>query len=969
MSKYNQNDGPYPSNRGQLISPPNSGGSNGVMNGFPPTRSVGGPSPPPSIGRSSNGTNMYARSESGRSGRDDQNETVLGQHYIALREFLRGRDGKQLDPPSSKAKDKLQRLTSVQFLELSTDVYDELTRRQAYSRRANNGSGAPPFLPPEDNFHPKRNQARQKLSSLGQSRFRDLATDVFTELEGRFPQFVDGDIPRMGSSMSVRPSSRSQTPASDMNGYGAPRGTSRRRPSNASSIRGMTGPVGSDPYGIPPSPGLPPGDFSRPMQKQFQSNTIVPNKSTMVEEDDDPVIENGQDSSYGPGLDRVTSNRETERSAGSQRSNIQSEVSQDMFLPTSHSGADSNAPQTDKKLIEDYQQQVMELRERLDSMEDTMKRKDDELNSVLDGERSRATASNLEKKEWSDMRLRLENQLAQAGDARANMENQLAQAEDRIASLRNDMDRMRADRENEVRDLQDQIGQLEGEVDQARQDARQAAMNMNAMNVNNNKSNSANTDPQLLRENEELRAALKEQQAVTDEVRRSAQESLREMRMLSQKSNSAYERHDELEKTVETLEREVRDWRNRYARTKTQLRNMRASSLGLSIEQDAARYVREKGFTRENGLVKDVHVTKFQISIDELLQKARTDDPEKIIESMKRVVVCVRTITKDVDDSGPKSDDVMQEQGKLKQKVSSMANNFITASKNFASSAGISPVSLLDAAASHLVAAIVDLLKTVKIRATPAGELDDDDDGTITPVDSTGFFSPRSNGQSSMTTQDTLPPPRPFQGLGGSRASADSSAYSPISSPRDSVDPPFARRPMSRGNGGMNGGMAYMAINKNLPLAPTSNPYANINGAPPNGRNVEDLKIYLEDQTAVLVQSIQSLVGSIRGDSEISQITNEISNIVAVVDKVLDETNATGNAALSQRLGQCRDRLMDSSDRGNDIAAKGKGSQDREWRMWTQTLPPIAFEIARETKELRQKVEQIAGPRGDDQFA
>jgi predicted nucleic acid-binding Zn-ribbon protein len=707
------------------------------------------------------------------------------------------------------------------------------------------------------------------------------------------------------------------------------------------------------------------------MQKQFQSNTLVPNKSTMVEEDDDPVMENAQDNSYGLGLDRVTSNRENDRSVGSQRSNVQSEVTQDMYSPGLGSGANGfDVPQTDKKLIEDYQQQVRELRERLDSMEDAMKRKDDELNSVLDGERSRATAANLEKKELSDMRLRLENQIAQADDVRANLENQLAQADDFNASLRKDMERMRPAHENEVRELQDQIARLEGEVDQARQEARQATMNMSSMNANRGKS--GNADPQLRKENEELKAALKEQQAVTDEVRRSAQESLREMRMLSQKSNSAYERHDELEKTVESLEREVRDWRNRYARTKTQLRNMRASSLGLTIEQDAARYVRDKGFTQENGLVKDVHVTKFQISIDELLQKARTDDPERITDAMKRVVVSVRTITKDIDDSGPKSDDVMQEQSKLKAKVSSAANNFITASKNFANSAGISPVSLLDAAASHLVAAIVDLLKTVKIRATPAGELDDDDDGTITPVDSTGFFSPRSNGQSSMTTQETLPPPPPFQGLGGNRGSADSSAYSPISSPRESVDPAFNRRPMSRGgNAGMNGtGLAYMGFNKNLPPAPTSNPYGNmVNGTAANGRNVEDLKIYLEDQTAVLVQSIQSLVGSIRGDAEISQITKEISDIVAVVDKVIEETDASGNGALSQRLGTCRDRLLDAADRGSDIAAKGKGSQDREWRMWTQTLPPIAFEIARETKELRQKVDQIAGPGGDDQFS
>jgi hypothetical protein len=77
-----------------------------------------------------------------------------------------------------------------------------------------------------------------------------------------------------------------------------------RQPSDAGSMRGPPPP---DAYGIPPSPGLNGSSgFGHPMQKQLnQNNTIVPNKSTMVEEDDDG------DSSYALG-----SNRESKRSAG-----------------------------------------------------------------------------------------------------------------------------------------------------------------------------------------------------------------------------------------------------------------------------------------------------------------------------------------------------------------------------------------------------------------------------------------------------------------------------------------------------------------------------------------------------------------------------------------------------------------------------------------------------------------------------
>ncbi|KAI0839319.1 hypothetical protein F5Y06DRAFT_32314 [Hypoxylon sp. FL0890] len=882
ITKYQNidNDGPYPNNRGP-VSPPDSNGSNGNMNGFPPgPRSVGGPSPPPSVGRSS----TYARSESGRSIREENTEAVLGEHYIALKRYLSStsKDGRA-NPPPNKARDKLLRLSSVQFLELSTDVFDELMRRQAYSRRPPNAPpnvGPPSYLLPEDTFHPKRNQARQKLSTLGSPRFRDLATDVFCELERRIPRFIAGDIPRM--STPGMPPSRAGTPI-------GPRGPNgMRRPSDASSIRSAAPRINSD-YPVPPSPGLPNGNFDRPLPKQFQSNTIVPNKSTMVEEDDDVAGSNDEENDAF----RLR-NRESKRSVGTS----------------------GGASEVDKKLIDDYQNQVRELRDKLDNMEDQLRKKDEELAQLMDGERSRATASNLEKKEWDDLR--------------TGLENKLTEAQSLNDSLRDELDRMKDDHAMETRKLREEI-----------EEARQI-------------SGGAGVDSEMMRENQELRMALEEQQHVTESVRREARQFLEEMKVLSQQHSPSWERQAELEKTVESLEQEVRDWRNRYARTKTQLRNMRASSMGLTIDQDAAKYVREKGFTEENGLVKDVHVTKFQIAIDELLQRARTDDPDKVIDSMKAVIVGVRRITKDIDESQPSDGELLQQQQKLKSRVSATANNLITASKNFASGAGISPVSLLDAAASHLVAALVELLRTVKIRATPAGELEDDDDGTITPVDSTGFFSNRTT----TTQQDAflksqespLVPPPPFQGLrAGIRDSANSSAYSPVSSPRESGE---------RYNGSANG-MTYLGLNKNL-----SSP----NGLGRQDMKNEDLKIYLEDQTEIMVQTIQGLVGYIRGDAPIQQINEEITSITDVVGKVVAQTEAYGNGGdMTDRLAACRQRLLEAGEQGKDLAARGLGETDREWRMWTQTLPPIAFEIVRETKELVQRIDRLVmSPSAED---
>ncbi|KAH8766831.1 hypothetical protein F5883DRAFT_78932 [Diaporthe sp. PMI_573] len=885
------NDGPYPNaprglnpllEQGQLASPPYSGGGgpNGPMNGgFPPgPRSAGGPSPPPSVGRSSTATDLYARSESGRSGREVNVEAVLGEHYVALKRYLSqtSRDGKP-NLPANKARDKLQRLTGVQFLELSTDVFDELLRRQAFSRRPPNAPpnvGPPPYLIPEDTFHPKRNQARQKLSSLGPPRFRDLATDVFCELERRYPRFVAGDIPRLSSPVSTRAPSRAGTP---MGGY-PPRGMGRRQPSNASSIRGAGSIV--DGYDIPPSPGMPPNGYDRPTPKQFQSNTIIPNKSTMVEEDDEGPEDDQAQDAYALG--------------GREQSDVPSE--------------------NDKRIMDDYEIQLRELRDKLDSMEDQLKKKDDEMNEILDGERSRSTAANAEKTELSNMRLGLESQLAEA----QNLND----------ALKEQIDRLREEHSNETRQLRDEIEEAQSSVSD--------------MGPGQN-------DPELVRENEELRAALEEQRQTTMQVRREAQEFLREMKMLSAQSGSSWAKQGELEKTIETLELEVKDWRNRYARARTQLRSMRSPSMSMSVDQDAGRYIREKGFTDDSGLVKDVHVTKFQVAIDELLRRARVEEPDKVIDSMKSVVMSVRRITKDIDASPSNNDQSQQQRKQLKSRVSSMANNLITAAKTFATSAGMSPISVLDAAASNLVGAIVDLLRVAKIRITPDGELEEEDDGTMTPVGSVGVFSPRTAKSQSIQSayqQDPypqdLPRPPPFQGL-GRRSSMDSSAYSPVNSPRESVETYHK----SNGNG----------------FPPASNGY----GMRRVDSRTEDLKVYLDDQTAILVQTIQSLVGLIRGAADISRIEPLIRSIVETVGKVISETEASGNGDMIGRLADSQQRLMEAGERGQDLAADGKDERDREWRMWTQTLPPIAFEIARETKELVQRIGQLGS--ADEDFS
>lgn len=282
-------------NRANLATPPVSGYSNGIQGSISSGNNrrpgdAGNPSPPNSIARSSYGTNV----SDGQRRKTLMMEESLAQHYAILKRYLAQslRDEKG-NPKPNRARDKLLRLSPVQFQELSTDVYDELLRRQSAGGPQANGPGQiPTYLLPKESFHPKRNQARQKLATLPPPRFRDLATDVFYELERRFPRFAGGDVDRNGSPAlsAIGPPSRQGTPNGIRPSSRDP-GPVRQPPGPAGRFAPRKGSLGGEALsGLTiPGAGTQEAAYERPLAKTSQSNTIIPNKGVLVEDDDDPT--------------------------------------------------------------------------------------------------------------------------------------------------------------------------------------------------------------------------------------------------------------------------------------------------------------------------------------------------------------------------------------------------------------------------------------------------------------------------------------------------------------------------------------------------------------------------------------------------------------------------------------------------------------------------------------------------------
>lgn len=121
--------------------------------------------------------------------------------------------------------------------------------------------------------------------------------------------------------------------------------------------------------------------------------------------------------------------------------------------------------------------------------------------------------------------------------------------------------------------------------------------------------------------------------------------------------------------------------------------------------------------------------------------------------------------------------------------------------------------------------------------------------------------------------------------------------------------------------------------------------------------------MYVEDQTEGLVQSIQALIASIRAEEWITTVGTHVSAISSIVTSVASSTqhliNKPGaNQNLQEHSCSTLQTLEAHRRHLLDVTEEGEGAASAEQlREVTNKLPPIAFAIARETKELVQRLD------------
>lgn len=100
-------------------------------------------------------------------------------------------------------------------------------------------------------------------------------------------------------------------------------------------------------------------------------------------------------------------------------------------------------------------------------------------------------------------------------------------------------------------------------------------------------------------------------------------------------------------------------------------------------------------------------------------------------------------------------------------------------------------------------------------------------------------------------------------------------------------------------------------------------------------------------------------------ETHVSAIASVVANVVSSTEHLIHERSSDAtlrgqSEPIVQALGEWRGRLTGTAGEGHNA------SSPEQLRDVTNQLPPIAFEIARQTKELVQCLESLAHDDGDD---
>ncbi|KAJ6497791.1 hypothetical protein C8R45DRAFT_1211619 [Mycena sanguinolenta] len=874
-------------------------------------------------------------------------------HFNELDRYLQAYLAKTPANSRSSARQKLTRLTIQQFHELSTDVYDELVRRK--------NEKEVPFLPVREEFHPKRNQARQKLATLPVTRFEDLSSDVYFELARRYPEFKedpsglvtpgsnydDYPVSDFPNASPPRNNGRTSVDRPADSGYGGSSVSSRRpsedrrRPSeDRDRDYSSGGRRSADTF-----PGRASGD-----DNSYSSSRRRPSQDT-TRRSDERDREREYRSRGAPSISSDTSNLTAQQSTTAtsgmiipNKSTIEEEY---IEVPYGRETRDSVETLDDRDrndslpeppdTASDYPMSPQSPAGGLSGLSARLRGDDDDdyQRSGSDRDRDRVEMRDVGRDKSGGSRVSEE----EVENVRREYEERISKMQTQISTLQRDRDEA-DERERTWMDSETRVKQMEEELSTVRRRAEEQTAAMRALQreldeLRETRQREQEREARRARDDEDELRILRERceqlederenaptgggadPEVVDQLRNDMEGLLSELGDLSRRNDDLMAAKDADQITIRDLDNQVKDYKRKYEQAKTELRSVKATSQ-LFLQTPKMDRGEDQLPVSSDGGVLDIHVTAFLSGIDALLTAGRSNAPTRVLTPMKSVVNAVSSIVDDVRafearPSRERSDVDVEALAALRERAEATLSNLVAATKTHATSAGMSPVSLLDAAASHVAVTITEIARTVCIRKATRAE-QEAAAYTAPPSTATNGFAPslRSVDEGKTTT----PPPPSGSAAHARKPSAALSTSSTRSAGRytgrSPVSPYDSRRPRPPSDN------TSSSDNTNSPPPIFDQPTSESAVADGSEDAWAELKPYLEAQTESIVYAIQSVLSGVRSptpsptlNENLTQIITIVSSIVAVCNDNLPPATAAQGKDILRELSEHANRLSE----------------------------------------------------------
>ncbi|KAJ6558466.1 hypothetical protein DFH09DRAFT_1279888 [Mycena vulgaris] len=455
---------------------------------------------------------------------------------------------------------------------------------------------------------------------------------------------------------------------------------------------------------------------------------------------------------------------------------------------------------------------------------------------------------------------------------------------------------------------------------------------------------------------ERLEAELESEQAggadpeIVDQLQTDMEGLLTELGDLSRRNDELMTAKDADLVVIRDLDNQLKDYKRKYEQAKTELRSVKATSQ-LFLQAPKMDRPEDQLPVSSDGGVLDIHVTAFLSAIDSLLTAGRSNAPTRVLTPMKAVVNAVSAIVDDVRafearPSREQSDVDLDALSGLRERAEATLTNLVAATKTHATSAGMSPVSLLDAAASHVAATVTEIGRTICIRKASRAEQEQASMSAYTPASATNGFAPSLRSVDEGGGKTT--PPQSAAAMGHQRkASAALSTSSARSGggrfaerspvvPSPSYD--ARRRPPSENSS---------SDNTNSP-PPIFDQPANDSAVADGSEDAwAELKPYLEAQTESIVYAIQSVLSGVRSPTPSPTLNENLTQIITIVSSIVAVCNDNLPPATAQQGNDILRELSEHANKLSEVQALPEVTKDSR-----QVMAKSSFAIANAMKGL-----------------